>query len=70
MRLKTLLSSWVYPLCHAPSIDGADGKKHADCLSPLQGGRVSAGSGRFGDAQDTRGTGRVLLVRFLARTRK
>ena len=34
-----------------------DGKKRADCLSPPQGGRVSACSGRCDDAQDTRDTG-------------
>ena len=45
-----------YPLCHAPSIDDADGKKPADCLTPSQDGGVSAGSGRFGDAQDNLGT--------------
>jgi hypothetical protein len=44
--------------CLAPSIDGADGKKHADCLSasggfePTDGGGVSACSGSSDEAQD------------------
>jgi len=39
-------------LCPAPSIDGADGKKRADCLSLPTGRRVSASSGRPVDAQE------------------
>jgi hypothetical protein len=38
--------------CPAPSIGDSDGNKRADCLSPLKGGRVSACSGRNGDAQN------------------
>jgi hypothetical protein len=68
----------LYPLCHAPSIDEVDGQKSADCLSPTVAlakvGRISALSGRFGDAQGSpvgaAGHGRLLLVRFLARARK
>jgi hypothetical protein len=56
--------------CPAPSIGDSDGNKRADCLSPLKGGRVSACSGRNGDAQDKAGHGRALLLRFLARDRK
>jgi hypothetical protein len=37
--------------CPAPSIGDAGGNKRADCLSPPKGGRVSACSGRKGDAQ-------------------
>jgi len=45
-----LSGRWFDPLCPAPSIDAADGIKRADCLSPPIGERVSAGSGRYGDA--------------------
>ena len=41
----------LVPLCPAPRIGDVDGKKRADCLSPLLSGRVSACSGRNGDAQ-------------------
>ena len=65
------LAVWFFiSLCPAPSIDDVDGNKRADCLSPLIGGRVSACSGRNGDAQDKAGHGRVLLLRFLPRDRK
>jgi hypothetical protein len=36
--------------CPAPSIGDADGKRRADCLSPLISGRVSARSGRINRA--------------------
>jgi len=58
-------------LCSAPSIDGADGKKRADCLpasggsEPADGGGVSAWSVRREDAQDKAEHGRYLLLRFL-----
>jgi hypothetical protein len=55
---------WFNSLCPAPIIDDAAGKKHAGCLSTPWGGRVSACSGRFGDAQGEAGRGRFLLVRF------
>jgi len=50
--------------CPALRIDDADGNKRADCLSPLKGGRVSARSGRNGDAQDTRDTGVLFCFVF------
>ena len=62
----TVFEFMVYiALCPALSIDGADGKKRADCLSPPTGGGVSACSGRNDDAQDKAGHGRFLLLRFL-----
>jgi len=57
-------------LCSAPSIDDADGIKRADCLSLPDGRRVSARSGRFGDAQDQAEHGRFLLVRFSCACKK
>jgi len=47
-----LQSEFGFTHCHAPSIDGTDRRKRADCLTPPQGGGVSARSGRVGDAQD------------------
>jgi hypothetical protein len=49
--MRSAVRILVISLCHAPSIDDADGKKRADCLTPPKGGGVSARSGRVGDAQ-------------------
>jgi hypothetical protein len=63
-RLFTGPSRFYNSLCPAPSINDADGFKRADCLSLPDGRRVSARSGRFGDAQEKAGHGSFLLVRF------
>jgi hypothetical protein len=70
MTFYNVSMGFFYPLCPAPSIDEAAGKKRADCLSPSTDGRVSACSGRYGDAQEEAGHGRLLLVRFLPCGRK
>jgi hypothetical protein len=64
-ELTGCLSEFNFPLCPAPSIDDMDRKKRADCLTPPNGGGVSACSVRFGDAQDQAGQGGFLLVTFL-----
>ena len=38
LKIVYELMSLYSPFCPAPSTDGADGKKRADCLSPPQGG--------------------------------
>jgi hypothetical protein len=51
----------MFPLCHAPSIDDAAGKKRADCLSTPQVGEfprapaVSASAGQCAAPRDTGG---------------
>ena len=52
------------PLCSAPSIDGADGKKRADCLSPPTAGEFPLVL-RRDDAQGIAGYGVFFLVTFL-----
>jgi len=56
----------LLPLCHAASIDDADGTKRADGLSPPQAGEFPRAPAACGDAQGSplgdAGHGRLLLV--------
>ena len=68
--LKRLCGRWCYPLCPAPSIDGADGIKRADCLSPPQAGEFPRAPAAATTHRVKRDTGGFFWLLFFSRERK